>query len=152
VYYDNNTTNNLVGFQLGGVGNYCVGRRLNLYALSKAGIYNNHSQLYSRIGTNGGMPESATITAGNAYNGNDYLVNATQNNAAFLGEIGTGLGWRISRGWSANVGYRVIGVSGIATAVNTLPDNPRHLGNVAEFNNTSSLLLHGVTVGGMYNF
>ncbi|MGN6544566.1 MAG: hypothetical protein ACTHK7_05930, partial [Aureliella sp.] len=107
VYYDNNVTNNLVGFQLGGVGNYCVGRRLNLYALSKAGIYNNHSHLYSRIGTNGGNPEAATITALNAYNGNDYLVNATQNNAAFLGEIGTGLGWRISRGWSANVGYRV---------------------------------------------
>lgn len=152
LYWDNEVRNDLVGFQLGGIGNYCLGSRVNLYALSKAGIYNNHSQLYSRIGTNGGAPETATIVSGNAYNGSDYLINANQNNAAFLGEIGTGVGVRISRGWSANVGYRVIGASGIATAVNTMPGAMLHLGNVAEYNNTSSLLLHGVTVGGTYNF
>ncbi|MGN6136462.1 MAG: BBP7 family outer membrane beta-barrel protein [Aureliella sp.] len=152
LYYDNNVRNDLVGFQLGGVGSYCLGKRFNLYALSKAGIYNNHSQLYTRIGTNGAMPETATINSGNIYNGQGYLVNASQNNAAFLGEIGTGIGARISKGWSANVGYRVIGVSGVATSVNTVPIEMLHLGNVANYNTTSSLILHGVTIGGMYNF
>lgn len=152
LYYDNNVTNDLVGFQVGGVGNYCLGKRVNLYALSKAGIYNNHSEVYSRIGVNGGSAETATIMSANAYNGREYLVNASQNNAAFLGEIGTGMGVRISRGWSANIGYRVIGASGVATAVNTIPAEMLHLGNVAQYNNTSSLLLHGLTIGGTYNF
>ena len=152
LYYDNNVRNDLVGFQLGGAGTYCLGRRLNLYALSKAGVYNNHSQLYTRIGRNGGTPTTATIVSPNIYNGQNYMVDASQNNAAFLGELGAGVGMRISRGWSANVGYRVLGASGVATAVNTIPFEMNHLGNVAEYNNTSSLFLHGITLGGMYNF
>ena len=152
LYYDNNVRNDLVGFQLGSAGTYCLGKRLNLYALSKAGIYNNHSELYTRIGRNGAMPTTATIVSGNIYNGQDYQVTASQNNAAFLGELGTGVGVRITKGWSANVGYRVIGASGVATAVNTIPVEMLHLGNVSNYNTTSSLILHGVTVGGMYNF
>ncbi len=153
LYYDNNVRNDLVGFQLGGVGTYCLGSRFNVYGLSKAGIYNNHSTLYTRIGRNGGGP-TATIdwAPANAFQGDAYMVDASQNNAAFLGELGTGVGVRVSRGWSANVGYRVIGVSGVATAVNTIPIEMVHLGNVADYNTTSSLLLHGISIGGMYNF
>ncbi|MFO1064381.1 MAG: hypothetical protein U0892_11005 [Pirellulales bacterium] len=44
-YYDNNVRNDLVGFQLGNVLNYCCGSRFNLYAFSKAGVYNNRAQL-----------------------------------------------------------------------------------------------------------
>ena len=152
IYFDNNVRNDLVGFQLGGAATYCCGKRFNLYTLSKAGIYNNHSQLYSRIGTNGSMPDTAVVDSANAYDGNSYLINASQNNAAVLGEIGTGVGARISRGWSANVGYRVIGAAGVATAVNTIPMETIHLGNVADYNTNSSLILHGVTLGGTYNF
>lgn len=152
LYYDNNVRNDLVGFQLGSAGTYCLGRRVNLYALSKAGVYNNHSQLYTRIGRNGGTPTTATVNSVNIFNGQEFMVDSVQNNAAFLGELGTGLGLRISRGWSANVGYRVVGASGVVTAVNSIPFEMNHLGNVAEYNNTSSLILHGLTLGGMYNF
>lgn len=152
LYYDNNVRNDLIGFQLGGAGTYCLGKRCNLYALSKAGIYNNHSRLYTRIGRSGAMPTTAVVNSANIYDGQEYMVDASQNNAAFLGEIGTGVGVRVSKGWSANVGYRVMGASGVATAVNTIPIEMLHLGNVADYNTTSSLLLHGVTIGGMYNF
>lgn len=151
IYYDVNVKNELYGFQLGGAGTYCLGRRFNLYALTKGGVYNNHSSLNTRIYGGGGGP-TATINSANIFNGDGYMVDASKNSAAFLGEFGTGVGARISRGWSANVGYRVIGAAGVATAVNNIPFEMTHLGNVADYNNTSSLLLHGWTIGGMYNF
>ncbi len=152
VYYDNNVRNDLVGAQIGGWGTYCLGRRFNVYASTKGGVYNNHSELYTRVGRNGANPLAATINSANVYNGQSYVLTASQNNAAFLGEFGVGLGACIHRGWTANVGYRVIGVSGVATAVNTIPVEMLHLGNVADYNTTSSLLLHGLTIGGTYNF
>ena len=150
LYYDINVRNDLAGFQLGGAGTYCLGRRFNAYALTKGGIYNNHSKYTTSIYRSGG-PE-ATVTSANIFNGQPYMVDASKNQAAFMGEFGTGVGARISRGWSANVGYRVIGVAGVATAVNNIPFDMTHLDNVADYNNTSSLLLHGWTLGGMYNF
>jgi hypothetical protein len=152
LYYHNDVINNLFGIQLGGAGTYCLGKRFNVYGITKAGIYNNHSELETCLCSNGASAATATIVSDTAYNGQDYYVNTTQNNAAFLGELGTGLGIRISRGWSGNIGYRAIGASGVATAVNSIPLDMRHLGNVAEVNDTSSLLLHGLTLGGMYNF
>ncbi len=151
IYYDVNLRNDLAGFQLGGAGTYCLGRRFNVYALTKGGVYNNHSEFSTRIYRGGGGP-TATVTSANAFNGDSYMVESSKNQLAFLGELGTGVGARISRGWSANVGYRVIGAAGVATAVNNIPFEMTHLGNVADFNNTSSLLLHGWTIGGMYNF
>lgn len=151
VYYDVNVRNELYGFQLGGAGTYCLGQRFNVYALTKGGVYNNHSQFDTAIYRGAGGPY-ATVNSANAFNGDDYMVSASKNQAAFLGEFGTGVGARISRGWSANVGYRVIGAAGVATAVNNIPFEMTHLGNVADYNNTSSLFLHGWTIGGMYNF
>ncbi len=150
LYYDINVRNSLAGFQLGGAGTYCLGRRFNVYALTKGGVYNNYSEFHTRIYRSGGP--SATINSANVYNGNFYMVDSSKNQLAFLGEFGTGVGARISRGWSANVGYRVIGAAGVATAVNNIPFDMTHLGNVADYNNTSSLVLHGWTLGGMYNF
>ncbi|MFO1064382.1 MAG: hypothetical protein U0892_11010 [Pirellulales bacterium] len=43
-------------------------------------------------------------------------------------------------------------MSGVATSVNSIPFENLHLGNVGYFNNTSSLVLHGVNVGMTYNF
>ena len=58
----------------------------------------------------------------------------------------------MSRGFRATVGYRIIGASGVATAVSQIPFNMSHLGNVADYNNNSSLILHGLQIGGVYNF
>lgn len=148
-YFDNNVQNDLVGFQLGNSLNYCCGSRVNLYAFGKAGVYNNRANYYTRVGTNA-MP--ATIQSTNIFNGQNYMVDVTRNNAAFIGELGTGVGVRICRGWSANAGYRVMGVSGVATSTNSIPFENLHLGNVGYFNNTSSLLLHGANLGLSYNF
>jgi hypothetical protein len=148
-YYTNNVCNNLFGFQLGNSLNYALGQRCSLYAFGKSGIYNNHARYYTRIGNHDTV---ATINCNNDYNGAPYLVSVSRNNAAFLGELGTGATVCLCRGLSFNVGYRFIGVSGVATAVNTIPLEMKHLGNVSHFNTTSSLFLHGLNLGMAYNF
>jgi hypothetical protein len=139
------TTNHLVGFQLGGRADYCIGNRLNLFGLARAGVYNNSASLCTSLGT-----ETAS-----AYTSNDpdsqYVFSRRTDRAAFLGEIGTGLGWALTAKWTATVGYRAIFANGVATSVGNL----RHQGQtIAQtgINAKDSLVLHGLNIGALYNF
>ncbi len=148
-FYRNRVVNDLVGFQLGGYGSYCIGKRANLYAGSKFGVYGNHMQFDTFAGT---ATQAATVVSGNAYNGQAYNLMASRTDIAFLGEGDVGLSYRIGRCWSANVGYRAVAVSGLATAVGQIPYRFEDLMDVQRINNSSSLLLHGIYFGGSYNF
>lgn len=143
--YDVVTRNHLVGFQIGGRADYCVGARANLYSLAKAGIFGNHASLESRLGSSQYW----------AYRSNDptmpYNINRTKDQLAFLSEIGTGIGYRISPKWSATCGYRAIVASGVASAVGNL----RHQGQGISSTGIHAqdyLVLHGVNIGALYNF
>jgi Putative beta barrel porin-7 (BBP7) len=149
IYYDTAVKNDLVGFQVGGILNYCTGRRASLYMLSKMGIYGNHAQYDTSIG---GRATPAFINSPNAYNGNNWMVSTSKTDVAFIGELGSGVWYRLSPKWSANVGYKAVVASGVATAVDQIPLQMVHLGNVADFNNNGSLILHGLTLGGAYNY
>jgi hypothetical protein len=59
---------------------------------------------------------------------------------------------RLPRGWTANIGYRVIGVSGVATAVGQIPRDFSLLNDASRINNDRSLILYGWTLGAAYNF
>ncbi|MFO0921000.1 MAG: BBP7 family outer membrane beta-barrel protein [Pirellulales bacterium] len=149
-YYTNAIKNDLVGFQLGTNLNYCVGQRVSVYSGAKFGVMGNHMQYDTRLGT---ASTAATINSPNpAYNGQQYDFMSTRDNISFLGEGDVGLCVRICRGWSANVGYRAIGVSGIATAVGQIPYKFDDVNSITRINNNDSLLLHGVYFGGSYNF
>ncbi|MEZ6134379.1 MAG: BBP7 family outer membrane beta-barrel protein [Pirellulaceae bacterium] len=146
LYYDVNTTNDLVGLQIGGRGDYCIGSRVNLYSTGKVGVYNNRSNLYSRLGTDtvvayeGGMPSV------------NYMVDETDNRIAFLSELGAGMGLRVSQKWTATVGYQAIIASGVATSVGNVR-HPRDLvRDQRYFDNTDTLILHGLQIGALYNF
>jgi len=148
IYYNSEVTNDLVGGQIGGTLNYCTGRRASLYATTKLGVYGNHSQFNSSLGTRN---NSAYVSSG-PYNGNNYMISASKTDVAFIGELGSGINYRLTSKWSANVGYRAIAASGVATAVDQLPLQMSHLGNAANFDNNASLILHGVNLGAQYNY
>lgn len=152
LYYDSNVTNDLTGFQLGGIANYCVGRKINLFAVNKVGVYNNYSTYYARIATNEAVPRVAIINSGNAFNGQPFMINTNDNSMALLAETGIGMGLRMSRAFSSTVSYRAVAASGVATAVTQIPFDMTHLGNAANYNHNSSLILHGLQIGGIYNF
>ncbi len=147
IYYNSGLVNDLVGFQIGGTLNYCTGRRASLYATSKMGIYGNHAQFNSSIGTLNG--HAAYFTGSPTEN---YIISTSKTDVAFLGEMGAGVNYRLTSKWSANVGYRAIAVSGVATAVDQFPINMSTLGSVSNFDNNASLILHGVNLGAQYNY
>jgi hypothetical protein len=139
------TTNHLVGLQVGGRADYCIGNRANLYALARSGVYNNSASLCTSLGT-----ETAS-----AYQSNSpesvYDFSRRTDRLAFLGEIGTGMGWAFSQRWTATVGYRAVFASGVATSVGNL----RYPGQTIDqtgINAKDTLVLHGVNIGALYNF
>ncbi|MEO8271605.1 MAG: BBP7 family outer membrane beta-barrel protein, partial [Aureliella sp.] len=153
LYYNVDTTNDLFGFQLGSQANYCLGRRVNLYGTGKVGVYNNHSRLLTRLGTDA---QNATLndtrTPANPNNGGDYDFDVSTNNIAFLSEIGTGVGVRLSPKWTGTVGYRAIIVSGVATSPDNIRSTFANFNDVVDYDTTSCLILHGLNVGALYNF
>ena len=153
LYYNVDTTNNLFGFQLGSRADYCVGSRVNLYGNGKVGIYNNRSRLLTRVGTD---LEDATLNdtrpIANPGNGGAYDFDVTQDQVAFLSEIGSGVGVRLSPKWTGTVGYRAVIVSGVATAPDNIRQTFANFNDVVDYNTRSTLFLHGLNVGALYNF
>jgi hypothetical protein len=149
IYYRNNITNDLVGFQLGALANYCTGCRVNLYAGTKFGAFCNHINYDSYAGT---ATTPAIVSSYTSYDNQQYIIDSSDNSLALLGEGELGLGVCICRGLTATCGYRVIGVSGIATAPGQIPYDFSLLNDASKINNDSSLILHGLSIGGMYNW
>ncbi|XZE32976.1 hypothetical protein SH501x_003747 [Pirellulaceae bacterium SH501] len=149
-YYVNDVTNDLVGFQFGTLATWCAFKRVNLYGSTAFGVYNNHIRTYTYAGTE---TEAATVLSpSSVYNGREYVYNNSTNDLAFLGEGTLGTGICLCRGWSANVGYRVVAVSGVATAVGQIPRDFSNGLEINKISNDRSLILHGAVLGLNYNF
>ena len=149
-YYRNGVTNDLVGFQLGSLATWCTGTRLNLFGGGNFGVYGNHIGATTFAGT---ATQTATILSPNsAFDGRLYDYSSSLNDVALMGEGTLGAGLRIGRGWTANASYRLVGVSGVATAVGQIPRDFARGDSITHINNNHSLLLHGVSLGANYNF
>jgi hypothetical protein len=153
LYYEVCTTNELAGFQAGGRFDFCVHRRVNLYGSTNVGIYNNHSTLYSMIGTDyeyAYLDDQWMPTNPNHYE--DYVFYEERDRVAFLSEIGAGIGVRVTCAWTANFGYRAIIASGVATAPGNLRHTYDNYDEIRDFDSCDTLVLHGFNVGATYNF
>lgn len=146
VHYDIDVENNLIGFQIGGRANYCVGARLNLFADTKVGIYGNHMSHRSRIyGANG---QAFVGDAASPYFGQDVDFASNKDNFAMIGDLSIGANWCISRCWSINVGYRAVGASGVALSTAQIPvDFIGALDSVRRVNSNGNVILHGAFAG-----
>lgn len=151
VHYEIDVDNNLLGFQVGGRADYCVGRRLRLFTDTKVGIYGNHISHRSRIyGANGqafvGDPTSP-------YFGQDFDFTTDRNRFAMIGDLSIGASWNFNSCWSISAGYRAVGVSGVALSTNQIPvDFLGALDSVRTVNSNGSLILHGAFAGIDYNY
>jgi hypothetical protein len=148
-FYMNEVSNDLFGGQLGATATWCTGRCVNLFTGTSFGVYNNRMSLESYAGT---ATEIATIVSSNQFNGEQFSFTAHDNDIALLGEGNVGAGIRITRGWTANVGYRLVGVSGVATSVGQIPRDFANLNSAWRLHNEHSVILHGLTLGAAYNF
>lgn len=139
MYYDVRTTNSLLGFQLGGGLNYCINNNWSLYGTGRAGIYGNRqTSTQSIYGANG----AAVITSGQ-YAGSNCDAYGCATQLAMIGQLDMGARWNINCRWSAFFGYRILGVTGIATTAAQIPADVSNLGAMQQVNGRDSLLLHG---------
>ena len=148
-YFQSDVRNDLWGLQTGAISHWSMTPRWSLWSNINAGVYNNRGTKRILAGNQAGL---ATVVSPGAGNGTSFDFDVSGNSTALLGETSTGLGWHIARGWTANVGYRVLGVSGIGTAESQIPSDFRIPSQSSSIQTSESLILHGFTLGAAYNF
>lgn len=148
IFYDIETVNKLYGFQLGGVGTYCVSPRLAFNAGTKFGIFGNHISHRSSIG---GVAGLAIINNG-PNGGQEWLVQNNKDDLSFLGEMFLGGSYCIGQRWTISGGYRAVAVTGLAMPTDQIYPDLRGINDVRSIESNSSLILHGAYFGAQYYF
>ncbi|HEX3654974.1 MAG TPA: BBP7 family outer membrane beta-barrel protein [Pirellulales bacterium] len=132
------TTNNLLGSQIGARMTYFVTPRLSFFATPKMGLYSNmmgvRASLYSGAGSE-------------AFN-----VSNTSTGFAAMGEIDLGGQFYITPRCAVFAAYRLIGVTGVATADTQIPPYLADTAGFTQLNHNDALLLQGVLTGLSWNF
>lgn len=142
--YEVDLDNNLFGFQMGLGLDYCLTPRFQTYAVAKFGVYGNaidHRQQVS------GVLGNATLNAG-PQAGSDYVIDDSDFDLALAGQLDFGGRCAISRRWSVDFGYRLVGLSGVATAEdNVAQASFQTLAAGPITDSSGSLILHGAYAG-----
>jgi hypothetical protein len=146
LYENVKVENNLYGYQFGGRLSYCLNHRLNLNVGGKVGIYGNHAEMRHRVGT---LTDVAYRTG---VPGDLIDTKSSDTVLATLGELDLGLGYRISCAWSIRGGYRLLGMSGVATSVDSLPTDYYSVASSGRVHADDSYILHGGYAGLEYNW
>jgi hypothetical protein len=132
------TTNNLLGTQIGTRMTYFVTPRFSLFATPKMGLYSNM------------MGVRASLYSGDGREG--FNVSNTSTSFAVMGEIDMGAQFYITPRLSVFAAYRLIGVSGVATADTQIPPYLVDTAGFTQLNHNDALVLQGVLTGLAWNF
>ena len=136
--------NFLIGAQLGARNEVCLTQRLRLATGINVGLFNNRTDTRQRIFDQDG--NFATVVGG-AANGHDVDYSDTQDDIAIMGEFKVGLIMQLSERFRGNVGYRALGVGGVALAEDQIPLNFTDSGLLQRSRTNGNLLLHGLYFG-----
>jgi hypothetical protein len=142
INYDLATRNTLLGFQLGARNESCLTDRLSLIGGTRVGLFNNRSTASQSIRTDAG---DVAYLSGNPSALYDF--ESERDSLAVLGELDMGVGYRFTQRLRATIGYRLIGVSGVALAPNQIPRNFTNNAEIYRVKSTDSLILSGGFAG-----
>ena len=137
-FWNTGTTNNLYGAQIGADVRILEIGRFSLNGLIKTGIFDNNAAQST------GVSMQKVV----------YPSQATTNNAAFVGEAGLQLKYKIGNGLALKVGYTALWLDGVALApgqireTSTTQTSVRALG----VNHGAGVLFQGATAGLEYSF
>ena len=92
------------------------------------------------------------MTVNNGPNtGLTYDVVGQQDELAVVGQFDIGIRWNMNQSWSFDLGYRVVGLSGVAIAEdNVQQGNLQDLGGIANIQTQGAVVLHGGYAGVTY--
>jgi hypothetical protein len=143
--YDIQVDNTLYGAQIGGSGTYRFGSsgRLAFHCGTAVGLYGNHIEMSQFI--NDARFANGTL--------DDFDIDTTEDNVAVVGEVRVGLSYQCHCNWRFYGGWRLLGVSGVAVAVDQIPGGvfttPQEVGFI---NCEGSFLLNGLQTGLEYTY
>jgi hypothetical protein len=148
LYYTIDAENNLYGGQMGMYAERCLAPRWFARCGAKAGVFANDASSSSTIGGAAGV---ATVNNGpNA--GRAWRVTASELEAAFLGELRAALAWQPGAHWRLTAEYRVLAASGVAQPAHQIFHDLRGLQDAERLAANGDVFLHGVFVGGEWQF
>lgn len=130
------TSNDLVGFQLGGDILTAVIPRIKFGAEAKAGIFGNDAQLRNIITQTNAL--AGTITTNEA---------SDTNNASFVGEAGVFMIVHLTPRWNAKAGYQALVATGLALAPENFDRNPAFGARPVVMNDGGHAFYHGGQMG-----
>ena len=137
-YLNTGVTNSMVGIQLGTRIDYFILPRVRIYAQPIVGFFGNEvsmrEHLYSGDGAQG------------------FDVFAKRSTVSTLGQIDVGAGYQITPRFSAYAAYRLIGITRVGLADNQIPAFWADQQGMQNLKTNGDLILHGVMMGGMWNF
>jgi len=62
------------------------------------------------------------------------------------------LEWQFAENWSAQVGYRVVAITGVGLADNQIPQDIADIPEIGDIDSNGNLVLHGAFAGVRFNF
>ncbi len=137
-YLSSRSTNNLFGGQVGAFFNWAWTPRFGVFLLPKVGLFVNQmnvrNQLYAGDGTQG------------------FDIYAHKSDIAMLGELDFGFNYAVTENMRAFIGYRVVGVAGLALSDNQFLPYLADNAGFAQVKQNGSLILHGVMMGAAWGF
>lgn len=151
VFYEIRTTNNLIGFQLGGQGVWCINDRFAAVCGTKFGLYANHITHHSCVGTANDYAVVNDPSPG-SNDGRVFNIQSTKTDVAFIGELNLHLRYRLSCRWSASIGWRAVALTGVALPTNQIPHHFGDIDGVANIDSNGSMILHGGYANCTFNF
>ncbi len=136
--YEIEANNLLTGFQIGCRNEISVTNRLRVILSGSSGGFNNFIETQQMISDD------------NGYVAMDH--SSSENQISLLGQFDAGLSMQISRRLRAQVGYRLLGISGVSLAGDQVPYNFGHSYDLENSDVNGSLMLHGMYYGGEFCF
>lgn len=150
LHYLNEVENHLVGFQFGGILDYCISPRFSAQLGTKFGIYNNHMRQVQAVASGPGGGGGAVIGGAGPDAGQPFGLINKKDDVAFLTELDAGVAYNINCNWRLSGGYKVLAISGYADSVNQIPYDWSSIRSVAVIQDNNSLILHGIYAGVEY--
>ncbi len=143
-YLHERIENHLVGGQIGAEAGYRLGRTVRIVAVPKLGIYNNHTRSQFDLYRGDGVLAAPTAASGVV---GTYPVRSSDDSFSVLGQIDLTAEWEFCPNWTAFVGYRLVGATGIGLADNQIPIYVVDIPEIARIDTNGSLVVHGAMVG-----